>query len=299
MKKKQIISAAVTPFTDKGALDLDSAARLYQSGLRHGLDGFFIMGSMGEWALLTSEERDRLAELACSVIGNRAKILLGISDTGMPSILRNMERWQHLTHSHWTVIPPGNWAGPGDPVAYMHELADRADRPLYFYYLPQFNGVTISMGQFRDILAHPRIAGVKNSSGSMRLRKELLFIKREADFELYEGEEWALDESLMLGCDGAVAGFASTAGKIMKELAARVDAGDFPSASRLQFRLMELFYAIYGPQVTWWIAGQKYALQYLGVLDAATTRAAAQQGLPESARAAIRACVDANRESLL
>ena len=113
---KQIISAAVTPFTDNGKLDLDSAARLYQFGLDHGLDGFFIMGPMGEWALLTPDERDRLAELACSAIGTKAKILLGISDTGMPSILHNVERWNHLKHTHWTVILPGAWAGPGCPV---------------------------------------------------------------------------------------------------------------------------------------------------------------------------------------
>ncbi len=295
---KQIISAAVTPFTADGALDLESAARLYQRGLQQKLDGFFVMGSMGEWALLTPEERDRLAQLACDVIGRKAKILLGISDTGMPSILRNVERWQHLPHSHWTVIPPGNWAGPGDPVKYLHDLADRVDRPLYFYYLPAFNGVTITMAQFRDILSHPRIAGVKNSAGSLRVRKELLFIKRDRAFELYEGEEWALDESLFLGCDGAVAGMASTAGGIMKRLAACIDAGDFPGASRLQTRLLELFYAVYGQQVSWWTAGQKYALQLLGVLSSATTRVAAQGQLPESQKASIRAYVDAHREEL-
>lgn len=295
---KQIISAAVTPFTEDGRLDVESAARLYRFGLQHGLDGFFVMGSMGEWALLAPDERDLLAETACGVIGKKAKILLGISDTGLPSILRNMERWAHLHHSHWTVIPPGTWAGPGDPVKYLHGLADRADRPLYFYYLPAFNGVTITMAQFRDILAHPRIAGVKNSAGSLRVRKELLYLKRERDFELYEGEEWALDESLLLGCDGAVAGFASTAGKLMKQLAARVDAGDFPGAHRLQFTLLDLFYAVYGQQVSWWVAGQKYALKHMGILGSAAARVAAQQELPESQRAAIRAAIDANRDLL-
>ncbi len=295
---KQIISAAVTPFTADGKLDLESAARLYERGLRQGLDGFFVMGSMGEWALLAPDERDRLAECACSVIGKRAKVLLGISDTGMPSILRNVERWQHLPHSHWTVVPPGNWAGPGDPVKYLHDLADRVDRPLYFYYLPSFNGVTITMAQFKEILAHPRIAGVKNSASSLRVRKELLYIKRTQAFELYEGEEWVLDESLMLGCDGAVAGMASLAGKIMKRLAACVDGGDFAGASLNQFQLLDLFYAVYGQNVAWWTAGQKYALQHLGVLKAATTRVQAQSVLPEGLKASIRAYVDAHRQDL-
>ena len=296
---KQIISAAVTPFTEDGKLDVDSAARLYEHGLRQKLDGFFVMGSMGEWALLSPDERDLLAKTACGVIGKKAKILLGISDTGMPSILHNMEKWQHLGHSHWTVIPPGNWAGPGDPVKYLHDLADRVDRPLYFYYLPAFNGVNITMAQFREILSHPKIAGVKNSAGSMRVRKELLIIKQEQPFELYEGEEWALDESLLLGCDGAVAGFASTAGALMKKLAADIDAGDFPGAAKIQRHLLEIYYAVYGPLVTWWTAGQKYALQYLGIIKSGATRVAAQNAMPESQRAIIRACVDKNRAELL
>ena len=297
--KKQIISAAVTPCDSAGKLDLDSAARLYEFGLGHGLDGFFIMGSMGEWALLTPDERDRLAELACSVIGSKAKILLGVSDTGLPSILRNMERWQHLKHTHWTVILPGAWAGPGCPVKYLHNLADQADRPLYFYYLPQFNGVSVTMSQFRDILAHPNIAGVKNSSSNIRTRKELLAIKRENNFELYEGEEWGLDESLMLGCDGAVAGFASTGAKLMKKIASCVDSSDFTTAAEMQFRLLKIFYAVYGEQVTWWNSGQKYALKYMGILSSATTRMAPQENLPESQRASIRACIDENHDDLI
>jgi dihydrodipicolinate synthase/N-acetylneuraminate lyase len=295
---KQIISAAVTPFTDDDKLDLESATRLFEFGLGHKLDGFFVMGSMGEWALLTTEERDTLAKLACDVIGNKAKILLGISDTGLPAILRNVERWSHLSHSHWTVVLPGSWAGPGNPVTYLHDLADRVDRPLYFYYLPQFNGVTITMAQFRDIFAHPNIAGIKNSSSNIRVRKELLMLKRDMEFELYDGEEWGLDEALLLGCDGAVAGFSSTGAKLMKRIAACVEANDFASAARLQWQLIEMFYAVYGDMVTWPNAGQKYALHYMGLLASARCRVAAQQNLPASHLARIRACIDANRQDI-
>lgn len=293
---KQIISASVTPFTDDGRLDVDSAARLYEFGLGHRLDGFFIMGSMGEWALLNPEERDRLAETACSVIGNKAKVLLGISDTGMSSILRNMEKWGHLSHSHWTVILPGGTAGPADPVTYLHKMADRADRPLYFYYIPVVNGITLSFAQLRDVLAHPKIAGVKNSTSGIRVRRELLRMKKEMDFEIYEGEEWGLDESLMLGCDGAVTGFGSTGAKLMKQIAADVDGGDFTEAAKKQDHLIGLFHGVYGSEAEWAVAGQKYALKYMGIISSDTVRVPRQEGMPEPHRERVRACIDANRE---
>lgn len=296
---KEIISAAVTPFDEDGKLDLKSAQRLYESNLDKGCDGFFIMGSMGEWALLTSEERLELATCACETIGNRAKLLLGIADTGLPNILKNMDMMRYLPHSHWVLTLPGNWAGPACSVKYVHKIADAADRPVYFYYIPGFNGVNVSTAQFRDILSHPRIVGLKNSCGMIRVRKELLLLKKKIDFQLYEGEEWGIDEALIAGCDGAVAGFASTGIKLMKEIARRVDSGDFDGAREAQFKLVEIFHGVYGENAEWWNIGQKYALQYMGILSSAVSRIESQQDLPEESKAAIRACIDANREWLM
>ena len=295
---KQIVSAAITPFTNDNKLDLESAARLYEAGLRHGIDGFFICGSMGEWALLTARERRELSEVACDVIGSKAKVLLGISDTGLPSILANMERLSDLKHSHWVIVPPGGWAGPGNPVSYAHRIADAADRPLYFYYIPGFNNIVLTVDQFREILAHPRIAGIKNSAGGIRIRKELLILRQTVDFELYEGEEWGIDESLAMGCDGAIAGFASVAGKLMKNIAREVDRADLKTACDLQFRVIDMFHKVYGDSAQWWSAGQKYALKYMGIISSETSRVDAQQDMPESHRAQIRACIDANRDYL-
>lgn len=296
---KKIISAAVTPFDDDGRLDLDSAARLYEFNLARGVDGFFIPGSMGEWALLTGEERDALASGACAVIGRRARVMLGIQDTGWPAIRRNLEKWSVLGHSHWVVIMPGGWAGPGDPVAWLHRLADLADRPLYLYYIPQFNGLVLTPGQFRDILAHPRVAGIKNSCDSIRMRREMLRLKKEKDFELMEGQEWSIDEALALGCDGVVAGFASTAGKAMRLLADHVSAGRREAAAAVQERLIGIYHAVYGADTRWWSAGQKYALHHLGLLASPRSRVDSQQQLPAAMRRSIEQCLADNRDLLV
>lgn len=296
---KQIISAAITPFTDDGKLDTKSAAKLYEFNMSNGCDGFFILGSMGEWALLTPEEKKELAACACETIGKKAKVLLGIADTGMPNMMRNMEMLSSLSHTHWVLIYPGSWAGPADPVGYAHRIADAADRPVFLYYIPGFNGVSLSTPQFRDILSHPKIVGCKNSSGSIRTRKELLFLKQSVDFELYEGEEWGIDEALMAGCDGAVAGFASTATKLMKKIARLVDQNDFKAAYKFQFHLVDIFHKVYGENVAWWNIGQKYALQYMGIISSIKSRIESQQDLPEDQKAVIRACIDKYRDQLM
>lgn len=286
------INAAVTPYLPDGKLDLASAARLYEHSLACGLDGFFLFGSMGEWSLLTHDEQNALAEVACATIGQRARLLFGIHDVSLPRILANMERLSKFKHSHWAVILPGGWAGPADLVNYVHRLADAADRPLFLYHLPQLNSINPSLAQWRAILAHPRIIGLKNSAAQMRPRKELQMLKRELSFELYEGDEWAIDEALALGHDGVIVGFASLGGRLIRAIADAAGAGRHDEARLLQYELIEIFHEIYGENIAWWSIGQKYALQQLGVLSHAVTRVESQRNLPPERQAIIRACLD-------
>lgn len=294
-----IISASVTPFSEDNRLDLDSAARLYEFGIRQGLDGFFILGNMGEWPLLNRTEKDDLARCACEIIGNRARILLGISDTGMSGILDSMERWSSLPHTHWTLLFPSGAGAPQCPVEFMHQIGDAADRPVFLYYAPQVNGVTVTTEEFKDILSHPRVAGVKNSAATMRARKELLFLKRTLHFELLEGEEWSIDEALAAGCDGAIAGFGAVGAKLMRVIADQVEAGDLAAARESQFALIDIFHRVYGPNARWANVGQKYALVHLGILSSCRTRSLSQQPMPESHAACVRACIDQYHDTLL
>ena len=296
---KSIISAAVTPYTIDGRLDLESARKLYEFNIKNGCDGFFILGSMGEWALLTREEKIELATCACEVIGKKAKVLLGVSDTGLSNIFKNMEMLQHLSHTYWTVILPGSWAGPACPVNYVHRIADAADRPIYLYYIPGFNGVTINIAQFKDILSHPNVAGLKNSSGEIRTRKELFFMKETLNFEHYEGEEWSIDEALAGGCDGAVAGFGSAGTKLIKHIANCVDSGDYSAARAAQHMLIDIFHKVYGDEARWWNIGQKYALKYMGIISTDVSRVEDQQILPEENKATIQSCIDVYRDWLV
>jgi len=96
--------------------------------------------------------------------------------------------------------------------------------------------------------------GLKNSAGEIRTRKELLFLKRSLPFELYEGEEWAIDEALALGCDGAIAGFGSVGARIMAKLVSQFEAGDLAAAAESQMSLIDIYHRVFRPAVRWWCA---------------------------------------------
>ena len=68
----RVVTAMVTPFDDKGALDLDGAATLAHWLVENGSDGLVLCGTTGESPVLSDSEEVaftkavRTAEVGCS-----------------------------------------------------------------------------------------------------------------------------------------------------------------------------------------------------------------------------------------
>lgn len=289
---KKIYSASITPFTEKGDIDKKSIEKLLEFDLARGIEGFFFLGTMGEWAVLSSRMKQDVLETAGDSIGNRAEIIVGVHATGFHGILENIEEYSKYNCTSFAVQLPGGWAKPDDPVEYMHKIADYSSKPMYFYYLPGVNGITFSKEQFADLFGHPNIVGVKNSSDSLRARKELLLLKKKVDFLLFEGQEWVVDESLALGCDGALVGMAPLGAKLFRNIADAVDSGDLGQAAEYQRIMIEIFDGIYGSTLDTVWAGQKYALKLLNIFSTEKTLVPSQEkALTEENRKRIENCL--------
>jgi dihydrodipicolinate synthase/N-acetylneuraminate lyase len=297
---KKIYSASVTPLTDEGKIDVNSLKRLLESNLGHGIDGFFFLGSMGEWAVLGDSMKEELVDAASGIIGKRADVLVGVSASGYQGIVDNMKRFAKYPSTAYVVQFPGGWARPADPARYIKDLADASPRPVYLYYLPTVNGVECSKDQLKDIFSHPNIIGIKNSSNSLKARKELLILKQEAHFNLFEGQEWNVDESLLLGYDGAVVGMASLGAKLFKAIAKAADRNDAREAFELQKTMIEIYDGIYGKNLATIQSGQKYALKLLGLLSSAKTLVPIEENAVQDAeKKRIAACLERYRSYLV
>jgi 4-hydroxy-tetrahydrodipicolinate synthase len=298
LKMKKIYSAAMTPLRDTGDVDVKSLERMLERNIKHGLDGFFFLGTMGEWTQFTDLQKETLISEGCRIINKRAEVLAGVSGTSINVSLNNMEKLSKYNVDAFVItIPPPAYSSINH-VEFVHSIADKSDRPAYFYYLPTITGKNLCYSEFKDILSHPKIKGIKNSSGSMNSRKDLLILKKELDFNLFEGHEWAVDEALMLGCDGALVGMASLASNVFKKIARAIDAKDYENAIDLQHSLIKIFWGVFGKDLsTVWI-GQKYALEKLGVFSNHKTSIQGECALTSQRIKEIDECLEKNKELL-
>jgi len=297
---KRIYSASITPLKENGTIDTDSLESLLEFDLSRRINGFFFLGSMGEWAVLNTEMKHILVKSAASILRGKAELMVGVASTGLAGIFENIEHFSGYGCDSFAVQLPAGWAKPKDPVAYMHTIADFSPKPVYLYYIPSANNIVFSKEQFDELFAHPNIAGIKNSSDSLRTRKELLELKKRKTFFLFEGQEWVIDESLALGCDGAVAGMASLGAKLFRSIADAVDAGNLEKASELQRIMLRIFDGIYGKNLSTIWSGQKYALKKIGIIASEKTLVPLEEeALDEKAKNRIEKCLADFSEYLL
>lgn len=297
--RKKVYSASITPLTAEGELDVDGVGRIFDRNIRHGIDGIFILGSMGEWNQYSDAFRDRLIAECAKAVAGRTELLVGITAKTLSGAMDNLKRASaHAFDSYVLMLPPASEAG--DPVQAVCDVLDRADRPVYYYHCPPNNGINLSLAQFEMILSHPNLKGIKNSASSMWLRRELILMKQERGLKptLLEGQEWAADEALLVGYDGMLCGMGALGSKFMVGIARAVDAGDVAEAVRLQNRFIRLFHGVYGPNLeTVWV-GQKYALKCLGLCASELTLAQDMSVLTDTRKREIEACVEEFRGEL-
>lgn len=296
---KKVFSATVTPLMEDGTLDRQGLRRIFERNIRHGADGVFILGSMGEWGSFSDGFKLELLRESAEIVGKRMELLVGINATSLGLSLEHIRQYRKYEFDSYVFMLPARTSAL-DPVKSVLAVLDAADRPVYYYHCPPYNNVNLTLEQFAQIMKHPNLKGIKNSASNMWLRRELLLLRQDGKLKplLLEGQEWAADEALITGNDGMICGMGALASKIMVGLARAVDAGNIAEAVRLQNVLIRVFHGVYGINLENVWCGQKYALCRLGLIHSPLTLAQEMDTLTDARKQEIERCLAEFKEEL-
>ena len=144
---KKTVSATITPLLDNGALDKEGLKKIFERNFRHGLDGIFILGSMGEWGSFSDSFKEELVAESAALTAGKLDLLVGINATSLPLSLENMKRYSQFKFDSYVYMLPGRTSSL-NPVKSVLTVLDKADRPVYFYYCPPNNNINFSFFYF-------------------------------------------------------------------------------------------------------------------------------------------------------
>jgi len=234
---------------------LDPAGRIHEEELRRyvgwliarGVHGLYPNGSTGEFTRFTVEERRRIVEIVCDEAAGRVPVLAGAAEANLRETLAACEAYHACGARAVAIVSPIYYRlSPESVYAYFAAIARESPIDVTLYNIPMFAS-PIDLATIRRLVEFERIVGIKDSSGDlaamMRMIRDVAPVR--PDFAFLTGWEAVLVPMLLAGCHG---GTHATSG-VVPELTRRIYdltlAGRVGEAFALQYRLLELFDAIF------------------------------------------------------
>ena len=252
-----------TPFQASGGVDTDAFRRNLTAWLEHPIAGVVVAGSTGEAPILERSELLELVEAARRATEDRWIV----AGTGSESTRRTI-RWTVEVAAAGAdavlVRAPHYYLPAMTPVAlhaYFTAVADASPVPVILYHIPKFVPVEIVPELVGELIEHPNIVGIKDSSGDL---KSLGALTTACDGRgsVLVGSGAHLYPALELGASGGVLGVGLLAPAMACELYEAWQVGRQARAGKLQERLGPLHKRVVAQLG---VPGVKAALDLLGL----------------------------------
>jgi 4-hydroxy-tetrahydrodipicolinate synthase len=268
---------AVTPFSDDGALDLDSTDRMVDFCLHKGVSGLTLLGIMGEATKLTAEESRRFVQRVLTRVAARVPVVVGASAAGFAPMRELTESVMAMGAAGVMVAPPAALRSDEQIVAYFDMVQQTLgpEVPWVLQDHPVSTGVQMSPSVILRIiercpgcvmLKHEDCPGLAKLS-ALRAASESGEVRR-VSILTGNGGGLFLPEELRRGADGAMTGFAYP--EMMLELCRAHAAGDLDRAQDIFDAYLPL--ARYEQQAGIGLAVRKHILAERGVIASSALR---------------------------
>ncbi|MBX9393743.1 dihydrodipicolinate synthase family protein [Streptomyces sp. TRM72054] len=232
-----VLVATALPLTADLAVDHEAFAEHCAWLVANGCDGVVPNGSLGEYQVLTPEERARVVETAVAAIGGE-RVMPGVAAYGAAEARRWAEQARDAGCGAVMLLPPNAYrADERSVLAHYAEVA-RAGLPVVAYNNPIDTKVDLVPELLAKLHGEGLIRGVKEFSGDVRRAYRIAELAPELDL-LIGADDVAL-ELAIAGAKGWVAGYPNALPKASVQLYRAAVAGDLDTALPLYRQLHPL-----------------------------------------------------------
>ncbi len=293
------INAAVpTPLTMAKELDTKSTRRLCEHCRQIGLDGIFILGSMGEGRLLSEKARQNMVAAVQEELAGHLTVFASASDATAEGMrVRALQNASMGVDYVILTLPEDGTAADG--IRHICKIADTCSVACGYYEVPSVTGKALTFNQLQQLLAHPNIKVFKDSSNNALIAQAITDRHlRPEGVALLDGVEFHTTYSAGLGYDGILHGGGALTARRIRRIWQLMQAGNIDEAMTLDRKNSLFLASIYDRLATSYRAtiGQKYALTILGVFAHDTVLL--EQELDPAARSNIAAVIRRDYDEL-
>lgn len=247
MKKtvfKGMATAMVTPMTSTG-VDYDALARFIDFQLENGINALVAVGTTGESATLSPEERKAVIRFTVQRVNGRVPVIAGTGTNNTEHVLEFTRcACDDGADALLVVTPYYNKATQGGLFKHFSMVADAAEKPVIMYNVPSRTGCNLQADTVAKLAEHPNIVGLKEASGNMAQVVDIA-AKCGDKLDIYSGEDGITVPIMAMGGMGCISVLSNVVPKLAVEMTDKFFAGDVAGAAQLQCRMLPLIDALF------------------------------------------------------
>jgi dihydrodipicolinate synthase/N-acetylneuraminate lyase len=229
-----VLVATALPLRTDLSVDEQAFAAHCSWLVSNGCDAVVPNGSLGEYQVLTPEERARVVEIAVEAVGGE-RVIPGVGAYGSGESLRWADQAARAGAAAVMLLPPNAYRADERSVREHYAAVAKAGLPIVAYNNPHDTKVDLTPELLAALHADGSIAAVKEFSGDVRRAYQIAEVAPELD--LLVGADDVLLELVIAGAKGWVAGYPNALPRSTAGLFRAARAGDLAAALPL-YRLL-------------------------------------------------------------
>lgn len=197
-------TALVTPFKKDFSVDTDALSRIVEHQIANGTDYFVVLGTTGESATLSTDEKRLVMDTIREANAGRLPLVLGIGGNNTPAVAEAMKQTDISGFSYILSVSP-YYNKPNQEGIYQHYkvLSGATPLPIIIYNVPGRTGSNMTWETQCRIAELPNMVATKEASGNMEQVMQLISRKPD-DFLVISGDDALTFPMLACGAVGVI-----------------------------------------------------------------------------------------------
>lgn len=238
-------TAMITPFYDNGGVNFEAFGRMIEYQIENGTDALVVLGTTGEPATMTEDEKTAVMKFSKERVAGRAKLIFGTGSNCTAKAVEATKRAEELgADGILAVTPYYNKCTQKGIVEYYKAVCAATSLPVIAYNVPPRTGVNILPATAEELSYIPNMAGIKEACGNMEQICETMRRIRPR-MDLYSGDDNLNIPIMAIGGAGLISVASNIAPKQIKEIAECMRKCKLERANKLHEKLLPMIDACF------------------------------------------------------
>jgi len=233
--------AIVTPFKNDSSIDFAALGRMVNHVIGGGVNYIVIMGTTGESATLTKDEKKAIISYVVEVTDNRVPLVVGIGGNNTQEVI-NCVRHTNLNGIEGILSVAPYYNKPNQRGLFQHfkAIATSSPIPVIIYNVPGRTCSNISSDTCIELATEcENIVAVKEASGD--IAQIMRIIRNKPDnFSVISGDDMMTIPIIAAGGSGVISVLANAFPAATSELVSNALKSNYKTARDIQLRYLEM-----------------------------------------------------------